>query len=64
MDIPTLAELQALPPTDALEGKVILITGAGDGLGKAAALDFSAQGAHVILLGRNQAKLEATYDEI
>ncbi|MDO7634521.1 MAG: YciK family oxidoreductase [Porticoccaceae bacterium] len=64
MHIPTLAELQALPPTDALKGKVILITGAGDGLGKAAALDFSAQGAHVILLGRNQAKLEATYDEI
>ena len=47
-----------------LDGKVILITGAGDGIGKQAALTFSEYGAEVILLGRTVKKLEAVYDEI
>ena len=48
----------------ALQGKVILVTGAGAGIGKQAALSFAEHGATVILLGRTVAKLEATYDEI
>lgn len=38
--------------TDALKEKVILVTGAGDGIGKQAAISFAAHGATVILLGR------------
>jgi len=49
---------------NALAGKVILVTGAGDGIGRQAALSFAEQGASVILLGKTVAKLEAVYDEI
>nr|WP_155680161.1 YciK family oxidoreductase [Aliivibrio fischeri] len=50
--------------SDALKNKVILVTGAGDGIGKQAALHYAQHGATVILLGRTVAKLEAVYDEI
>ena len=47
-----------------LEGRVILVTGAGQGIGRTAALAFATHGASVILLGRKLDKLEAVYDEI
>ncbi len=47
-----------------LTNKIILITGAGDGIGKVAAKCFAASGATVILVGRTLAKLEKVYDEI
>lgn len=47
-----------------LENRVILVTGAGDGIGRAAALSYAQHGATVILLGRTIEKLEAVYDEI
>lgn len=50
--------------SDSLKEKVILVTGAGDGIGKQAALSFAQHGATVILLGRTVKKLEQTYDEI
>jgi len=50
--------------SDQLSGKLILVTGAGDGIGKAAAQAYAQQGAIVILLGRTQAKLESVYDSI
>ncbi|MFV0575155.1 MAG: YciK family oxidoreductase [Vibrio sp.] len=53
----------SVSPT-ALNGKTILVTGAGDGIGKTAALYFAKHGATVILLGRTVSKLEAVYDEI
>ncbi len=49
---------------DALKDKVILVTGAGAGIGKQAALSYAEHGATVILLGRTVKKLEETYDEI
>lgn len=52
------------PSLDALHGRVVLITGASDGIGKAVALAAAAHGAQVILHGRNVRKLEAVYDDI
>ncbi len=48
----------------ALSNRIVLITGAGDGIGKAMALAAAAAGATVVLLGRTTSKLEAVYDEI
>jgi NAD(P)-dependent dehydrogenase (short-subunit alcohol dehydrogenase family) len=47
-----------------LEGRVVLITGATGGLGRALALACAASGATVLLHGRVVRKLEALYDEI
>ena len=52
------------PPHNHLQDRVILVTGAGQGIGKTAALAFAAQGATVILLGRKVKKLEVVYDAI
>jgi len=51
-------------PNDLLKGKVILVTGAGAGIGREAAKSFAAHGATVILLGRTIKNLEEVYDEI
>jgi len=52
------------PDADLLAGRVILITGAGSGLGRALALECARVGASIILCGRTLAKLERVYDEI
>ena len=51
-------------PTDVLRDRLILITGASDGIGRALALHAAELGAQVILHGRNVQKLEKVYDEI
>lgn len=53
---------QARP--DLMRDRVILVTGASDGIGRAAALACAAHGATVILQGRTLAKLEQVYDAI
>ncbi|GAB4510028.1 MAG: YciK family oxidoreductase [Sulfuricaulis sp.] len=52
------------PAPDLLTSRRILITGAGDGIGRTAALTCAKHGASVILLGRTAKKLEKVYDEI
>jgi len=51
-------------PDNLLKDKVILVTGAGDGIGRVAAISYAAKGATVVLLGRTLEKLEKVYDEI
>jgi NAD(P)-dependent dehydrogenase (short-subunit alcohol dehydrogenase family) len=47
-----------------LDGRVVVVTGAGGGLGRVLALACATHGATVILHGRVLRKLEALYDEI
>ena len=53
-----------VPSDNCLNGKTILVTGAGDGIGRVAALTYARYGATVLLLGRTSSKLEYVYDEI
>jgi citronellol/citronellal dehydrogenase len=45
--------------SDALGGMVVVVTGATGGIGRAIAWLFARLGAHVVLVGRNQTKLDA-----
>ena len=51
-------------PSELLAGRVILVTGATQGIGRAVALGAARHGATVVLLARNIKRLEAVYDEI
>ena len=47
-----------------LDKRIVLVTGASDGIGKALAVHIAGLGAQVILHGRNTKKLESVYDQI
>ena len=47
-----------------LQGRVIAVTGAGEGIGQAVALAAAAHGAQVVLIGRTVKKLESTHARI
>ncbi|MBW4936146.1 YciK family oxidoreductase [Marinobacter sp. F4206] len=51
-------------PADLLQDRIVMVTGAGSGIGRAAAIAYAAHGATVILVGRTVSKLESVYDEI
>jgi len=53
-----------IPAAAELAGRVIAITGASDGIGRAVALACARHQATVILIGRNERKLEAVHAEI
>ncbi len=51
-------------PANLLEGRIIMVTGAGRGIGAAAAKAYAAHGATVLLLGKTEENLNLVYDEI
>lgn len=51
------------PVTADMHGKVVVITGASSGLGRAAALRLAALGAQLILVGRDRTRLDRVRDE-
>ncbi|WP_110687357.1 YciK family oxidoreductase [Salinicola aestuarinus] len=51
-------------PSDLLAGKVILVTGASAGIGRAVSLEYARHGATVVLVGRSVNRLKSVYDEI
>ncbi|WJW80604.1 YciK family oxidoreductase [Moellerella wisconsensis] len=52
------------PKSDLLNGKIILVTGAGAGIGREAALTYARYGAKLILLGRTESKLKDLQQQI
>jgi len=52
------------PKSDLLRQRIILVTGAGDGIGREAALTYARFGAKIILLGRTESKLLNVQQEI
>lgn len=52
------------PQRDLLQNRIILVTGASDGIGREAALTYARYGASVILLGRNEDKLRTVAQQI
>ena len=62
--MPEKADAAYTPRADLLAGRVVMVTGAGDGIGRAAALAYAEHGADVVLLGRTERKLEAVFDLI
>jgi NAD(P)-dependent dehydrogenase (short-subunit alcohol dehydrogenase family) len=52
------------PDTGTLAGRVAIVTGAGQGGGRGAALALAARGVKLVLFGRTAAKLEALADEV
>lgn len=53
-----------LAAPELLNNKVILITGAGNGIGAAVAKDYACHGASIVLLDNNVPALEQVYDDI
>lgn len=56
--------MQNLAPSSNLADRTILVTGAGQGIGRKVAFAFAQQGANVILHGKHVKQLESVYDEI
>jgi len=48
----------------AMEGKLCMVTGATSGIGFCTALELASMGASVVIIGRNEAKCQATVDRI
>lgn len=60
----TVANITYLQPDNLLSGKKIIITGGGRGLGLAMAKKFIAEGAEVLIAGRDEKTLQASAQEL
>ena len=61
---PIVANISYLNPSEKLVGKKIIVTGGGRGLGLAMAKRFAAEGAEVLIAGRNEETLQASAAEV
>ena len=52
------------PPDNCMDSKVVLITGASSGIGRACAKTFANRGATVVAVGRNNSELAELTDEV
>ncbi|HET9599640.1 MAG TPA: SDR family NAD(P)-dependent oxidoreductase, partial [Anaeromyxobacteraceae bacterium] len=53
-----------MPASDEMGGKVVLLTGATDGIGRAAALELARRGARLALVGRSREKADGVLREV
>jgi rhamnulose-1-phosphate aldolase/alcohol dehydrogenase len=58
------AKLRRMPPDKELAGRVVIVIGAGSGIGRETALRLVREGAHIVCVDLNQAAAQATADEI
>ena len=47
-----------------LEGKIILVTGASSGIGRATAIECAKMGASLVITGRDEERLKETFQKI
>lgn len=61
---PVYADIKYLSPSEMLSGKKIIVTGGGKGLGFAMAKRFIAEGALVLITGRDEKRLKQVSEEL
>ncbi|MEM7098141.1 MAG: YciK family oxidoreductase [Pseudomonadota bacterium] len=59
-----MGEWRWLPEPGALDGRTILVTGAGAGIGATLAKTYALYGANIVLLGKTRSRLEQVFDWI
>ena len=60
LDVPISMTKQALHSSLTFDGRVVVITGSGTGIGQAIAKKFAERGASIIIMGRRREPLDAT----
>ena len=58
------AKLRRMPPDQEMAGRVVIVIGAGSGIGRETALRLAREGAHIVCADLNLAAAQATADEI
>src|SRR6516165_8613025 len=58
------AKLQRMPPEREFSRRIVMIVGAGSGIGRAVALEIAGRGGHVVVADREAAAAEATWADV